>query len=47
MSEKDITMDKWKELTTAEVKALWIAAEKKPSAFAALISAKLKEKNNA
>ena len=40
-------MGEWRELTTAEIKALWIAAEKKPSAFAALISAKLREKNNA
>jgi hypothetical protein len=35
----------WKELTTAETKALW-SATKKAGAFAALISAKLKEKNN-
>ena len=35
----------WKELTTAETKALWNAT-KKAGAFAALISAKLKEKNN-
>lgn len=39
-------MGEWKELTTAEVKTLWIIAEKKPSAFAALLSAKLREKNH-
>lgn len=35
----------WKDLTTAETKALWIAAEKKPSVFAAMLIAKFKEKN--
>ena len=35
----------WKDLSSAEIKALWIAAEKKPTVFAAMISAKLKERN--
>lgn len=35
----------WKDLTTAETKALWNAT-KKPSEFAALLIAKFKEKNN-
>lgn len=35
----------WKSLTSAETKALWTAAEKKPSQFAAMLEAKLKEKN--
>lgn len=34
----------WKDLTTAETKALWNAT-KKPSEFAKLLTAKLKEKN--
>ena len=34
----------WQGLTTAETKALWNAT-KKPSEFAALLQAKLKEKN--
>ena len=34
----------WKNLTTAEVKVLWNAT-KKPIEFAAMIQAKLKEKN--
>lgn len=38
--------NEWKDLTTAEIKALWIAAEKKPSAFAAMLLAKFKEKNS-
>lgn len=36
----------WKDLTTAEVKALWNLT-KKPSEFAKMLTAKLKEKNNA
>jgi hypothetical protein len=36
----------WRELTTAETKALWAAAEKKPSAFAEMIGRKLKERNS-
>jgi len=36
----------WVGLTTAETKALWSAAEKKPSQFAAMLEAKLKEKND-
>ena len=35
----------WQGLSTAETKALWAAAEKKPSSYAAMIEAKLKEKN--
>lgn len=35
----------WKDLTTAEIKALWNAT-KKPSEFAELLLAKVKEKNN-
>jgi hypothetical protein len=36
----------WQSLTSAQMKALWVAAEKKPSVFAGMIDAKLKEKNN-
>jgi hypothetical protein len=35
----------WKSLTTAQMKALWAAAEKKPSVFADMIERKLKELN--
>jgi uncharacterized protein YndB with AHSA1/START domain len=34
----------WKDLTTAEVKALWNVT-KKPSEFADLLQAKLRERN--
>ena len=34
----------WKELSTAEIKALWNVT-KKPSEFASLLLAKVKEKN--
>jgi hypothetical protein len=36
--------DEWKDLTTAEVKALW-SVTKKPSEFADLLQAKLRERN--
>jgi hypothetical protein len=36
----------WRGLTTAETKALWNAAEKKPSVFAEMIGRKLKERNS-
>jgi hypothetical protein len=42
---RETSQREWKELTTAETKALWNAT-KKAGAFAALLSAKLKEKNN-
>lgn len=35
----------WKDLTTAEIKTLWNAT-KKPTEFAELLLAKVKEKNN-
>jgi hypothetical protein len=36
----------WKSLTSAQMKALWVAAEKKPSVFAGMIETKLKELNH-
>ena len=36
----------WKEVTTAETKALWLISEKKPSKFAELLLAKFMEKNS-
>jgi hypothetical protein len=36
----------WKQLSTAETKALWLISEKKPSRFAELILKKFMEKNS-